>query len=98
MPAIRPPHRSSRSQPVPPILILLTVLAATADPSEPPSPDRIPEAFAKASPEHKIAMLEARRWLPESDASVAEARTLLGKVDRLYVEDAARIASLVELF
>ena len=50
------------------------------------------------SPQEKIAMLEARRWVPESDESVAEARTLLGKVDRLYVEDATKIVALVELF
>jgi hypothetical protein len=81
------------------LLILLSpaALATTENPPEPP-PDKVAEAFAKASPEHKLAMLEARRWLPESDESVAEARTLLGKVDRLYVEDSEKITSLVELF
>src|SRR3954462_7895722 len=97
MPEATPSARSPRSQPVPSHLLLLAGLVAAESPPETPSPDRIAELFAKASPEHKIAMLEAPRWVPETDECVAEARTLRGKVDRLQVEDAAGITALLEL-
>src|SRR4051794_1973053 len=65
---------------------------------EPSQPDRTAELFARASPEHKLAMLEAMRASPSTDLRVARARALLARVDALYAEDAPRIVALTELF
>jgi len=67
-------------------------------PPEVPPPDRVAELFARAAPEHKLAMLEARRWVPTADLGVSRARALLARVDTLYAEDAPRIVEVVELF
>jgi hypothetical protein len=81
------------------VLLLLAVLGApVATWREPAAPDRMAELFARASPEHKVAMLEQRRWIPATDLRVAQARDLLGRVDALYAEDARRIVELTELF
>lgn len=81
------------------LLILSATLSdAKPRPSEPPVPGVTAESFARAAPEHRIAMLDARKWVDPRDLSVLQARDLLGRVDRLYAEDVATIARLIELF
>src|SRR3954471_18485124 len=81
------------------VVLMLAILGAPADGRrEPPQPDRTAELFARASPEHKLAMLEAMWAIPPADLRVARARALLVRVDALYAEDAPRIVELTELF
>src|SRR3954465_10383616 len=87
-----------RSRAMPQILLLLAALGAPEGPRQAPPPDRTAELFAKASPEHKLAMLEAQRWVSSTDPGVLLARALLVRVDALYAEDAPRIVELTELF
>ena len=80
-----------------PTLFLLVALAAPDKPPEPPRPDRARELYAKASPEHKLAMLEARRWLPEAgnhqrrqawDRSATRRPVSIGRAPPIRVERA----------
>ena len=51
------------------------------------------ETFAKATPEHKVAMMDALKWVHPRGVDVHQARDLLGRLDKLYAEDAAEIIS-----
>src|SRR5436190_18614108 len=81
------------------VVLTLAVLGApVTGRSDPPAPEVTAEQYAQARPEHKVALMDARRWVPATDPRVARARTLLTRVDALYVENAARIVELTELF
>ena len=63
-----------------PFLLVLAILGAPERPRESPPPDRVAELFARASPEHKVAMLEAKIFdnpdSPYADA-VSSAKAIL---------------------
>lgn len=61
---------------------------------EPPSG----EGFSEASPERRIAMLDARAWINVLDPRVTRARTILDRVSELYFDDEERIVDLTEQY
>jgi hypothetical protein len=73
------------------VIVSLFVADVKSRRPEPPVRGVTAEDFAWAAPAHRIAMLDARKWIDPLDLRVLEARDLLDRVDRRYVESAARI-------
>src|SRR5690348_4653647 len=82
------------------VIVMLSLYLADVKsrPPEPPVQGVTADDFARAAPAHKIAMLDARKWVDPHDLRVLEARDLLDRVDRLYAENAAKIVEVTALF
>src|SRR4051794_28201388 len=72
--------------------------APSTDRRKPPGRDDSAERFARASPEHERAMMEAIDRISATDLRVVQAGALLTRVDALYPEDVGRIVESTELF
>src|SRR4051812_22218284 len=81
-------------------ILLVAILPSDAEPKppEPPVPGVTGEVFARAATEHKIAMLDALKWVDPRDQRVVQARDLLKRLDSMYAEDATKIVELTALF
>jgi hypothetical protein len=79
-----------------PTLVILAVLAASANATVPDRPPLSREDFDEAPPERRVAMMDARSAVPKLDPRVVRARALLDRVESLYFDDLDRIVGHTE--